>query len=134
MEFKDNTEEATFRTEVRDFIKSEISPELKDGSLAETGAYRGAFERMKGVRQKLASRGWIAAAWPKEYGGAGLSVMQQFIMNEEFAEARAPQVGGMGTSMIGPTLIIWCTAGVSGIVAPAIRAIRGLQTPQAMKT
>ena len=27
-------------------------------------------------------------------------------MNEEFAEARAPQVGGMGVSMIGPTLII----------------------------
>ncbi len=34
----------------------------------------------------------------------------------------------------GPTSIIWCTAGVSGIVAPAIRAMRGLQTPQAMTT
>ena len=34
----------------------------------------------------------------------------------------------------GPTLIIWWTAGVSGIDAPAIRAIRGLQTPQAMTT
>ena len=30
--------------------------------------------------------------------------------------------------------IIWWTAGVSGIDAPAIRAIRGLQTPQAMTT
>ena len=29
----------------------------------------------------------------------------------------------------GPTLIIWWTAGVSGIAAPAIAAIRGLQTP-----
>ena len=34
----------------------------------------------------------------------------------------------------GPTLIIWCTAGVSGIVAPAIRASFGLHTPQAMTT
>ena len=33
-------------------------------------------------------------------------------------------------SGIGPTLIIWCTIGVSGILAPAIRAIRGDQTPQ----
>jgi alkylation response protein AidB-like acyl-CoA dehydrogenase len=32
--------------------------------------------------------------------------MEQFIMNEEFAEARAMNVGGMGTSMIGPTIII----------------------------
>ena len=34
----------------------------------------------------------------------------------------------------GPTEIIWCTAGVSGIAAPAIRAILGLHTPQAMTT
>ena len=33
-------------------------------------------------------------------------------------------------SGIGPTLIIWCTIGVSGIRAPAIRASRGLHTPQ----
>ena len=32
---------------------------------------------------------------------------------------------------IGPKAAIWCTAGVSGIEAPAIAAIRGLQTPQA---
>ena len=34
----------------------------------------------------------------------------------------------------GPTLIIWWTAGVSGIAAPAISASRGLQTPAAMTT
>ncbi len=104
MNFKDSTEEAKFRTEVRSFIDTEIAAENKAGEL-ETGMYRGAFERLKGVRQKLSSRGWIAPAWPKEYGGAGLSVMEQFIMNEEFAENRVPPVGGMGTSMVGPTII-----------------------------
>ena len=34
----------------------------------------------------------------------------------------------------GPMSIIWWTAGVSGIEAPAMRAMRGLQTPQAMTT
>ncbi len=34
----------------------------------------------------------------------------------------------------GPMSIIWWTAGVSGIEAPAIFAIRGLQTPQAITT
>src|SRR3954452_22078485 len=34
----------------------------------------------------------------------------------------------------GPMSIIWCTAGVSGIVAPAIRASSGLHTPQAIAT
>jgi alkylation response protein AidB-like acyl-CoA dehydrogenase len=103
--FKDSTAEAAFRADVREFIAKEISSTLKEGDLFETGMYRNAFERLKDVRQKLATRGWIAAAWPKEYGGANLSVMEQFIMNEEFAENRVPQVGGMGVSMVGPTLI-----------------------------
>jgi hypothetical protein len=34
----------------------------------------------------------------------------------------------------GPMSIIWCTAGVSGIDAPAMRARRGLQTPQQITT
>ena len=34
----------------------------------------------------------------------------------------------------GPTLIIWCTAGVSGRLTPAMSAILGLHTPQAMTT
>ncbi|HZP57011.1 MAG TPA: acyl-CoA dehydrogenase family protein [Dehalococcoidia bacterium] len=106
MDFRDNPEEAAFRKEVRDFIKNEISSSVKETDLAETGMYRGAFERLKDVRQKLAKRGWIAPAWPKEYGGAGLSVKEQFIMNEEFAENRVPPVGGMGVSMVGPTLIV----------------------------
>ena len=34
----------------------------------------------------------------------------------------------------GPTSIIWWTAGVSGIDAPAMRAMRGLHTPHAITT
>ncbi len=105
MNFQDSTEEAAFRTEVKAFIKDELPSSAKDGDVMERGMYRGAFERLKGVRDKLASRGWIAPAWPKEYGGASLTVMQQFIMNEEFAQNRVPPVGGMGVSMVGPTII-----------------------------
>ncbi len=106
MNFKDNPEEAAFRAEVREFVEKEISHSVKEGGDGEAGLYgRPAQERLREVRQKLATRGWIAPAWPKEYGGASMSVMQQFIMNEEFAENRVPPVGGMGVSMVGPTLI-----------------------------
>ena len=104
MDFKDTTEQAAFRQEVRDFIKNEVKGDEQMEDM-ERGAYRGAFEKLKDLRGKLAKRGWIAPAWPKEYGGAGLDVMRQFIMNEEFAENRVPPVGGMGTSMVGPTII-----------------------------
>jgi len=48
----------------------------------------------------------VAPAWPKEYGGAGMSVMEQFIFNWEMAEARAPRPGGIATGFAGPTLIV----------------------------
>jgi len=134
MDFKDNTEEAAFRSEVREFLKTELPERFKDGALAETGMYRGAFEQLKDWRQKLAARGWIAPAWPKEYGGASLTVMQQFIMNEEFAENRVPPVGGMGVSMVGPTLITHGTEGqkkehLSRILSGEVQWCQGFSEP-----
>ncbi|NJD66114.1 MAG: hypothetical protein FIB00_12920 [Chloroflexi bacterium] len=104
MDFRDTPEQATWRNEVRTFLETEkpkIDPEMNQMEAMRRG---GGF--MKEWREELSRKGWVAPAWPKEYGGASLSVMEQFIMNEEFAEARAMNVGGMGTSMIGPTLII----------------------------
>jgi alkylation response protein AidB-like acyl-CoA dehydrogenase len=113
MDFNDTAEEQAFRNEVRGFLKGELPERFKGVAAAGMmgggeggGDVRSRFEELKEWRDKLSKKGWIAPAWPKEYGGAGLGVMEQFIMNEEFAEARAPMVGGMGTSMIGPTLII----------------------------
>ena len=112
MDFHDTPEEASFRKEVREFLKTELPERFRGmgtgmyGGGGARGDMRSRFEEMKEWRTKLSDKGWIAPAWPKEYGGAGFSVMEQFVMNEEFAEARAPQVGGMGTSMIGPTLVI----------------------------
>jgi len=100
MDFKDDAVQAAWRKEVRDFINSE-KPERTEGMPMERPT-RG----LSPWRKKLADKGWIAPAWPKEYGGAGLGTMEQFIMNEEFAEARVMGGGGMGTSMIGPTIII----------------------------
>jgi len=54
----------------------------------------------------LAKRGWVAPAWPKEYGGAGMSVMQQFVYNEEMARARAPRPNFLAIGLIGPTIIV----------------------------
>ncbi len=104
MNFKDTPEQAVWRTEVSTFLNAE-KPKSDPDATPQEMMMRGR-EMMKEWRGKLAAKGWVAPAWPKEYGGAGLSVMEQFIMNEEFAEARAMNVGGMGTSMIGPTIII----------------------------
>jgi len=130
MRLTDSPEEAAWRKTVRDFLQSEVPDALRpragqDPMAAMAAAFGGGGDQrgrpearaggagfqlaggpMGEWRQKLGAQGWIAPAWPKEYGGAGLSTMEQFILNEEFAEARAPQLGGMGVQMAGPTIII----------------------------
>ncbi|MGI8926071.1 MAG: acyl-CoA dehydrogenase family protein [Tepidiformaceae bacterium] len=102
MNFRDTPEEAAFRTEVRDFIAAE-APKVSVGrGSADPFAMTGSREFMK----KLADRKWIAPAWPIEYGGAGMSVMEQFIFNGELAEARAPRPFGIAVGFAGPTLIV----------------------------
>jgi alkylation response protein AidB-like acyl-CoA dehydrogenase len=128
MRLSDTPEEATWRAEVAEFLEKELPEEFKlrnrltespfvvnEGTSVEvTGQPKAAAGgsgflleggAMGEWREKLAQRGWIAPSWPKEYGGAGLTTMEQFILNEEFAEAGAPLMGGMGVSMVGPTLI-----------------------------
>ncbi len=128
MRLSDSPEEATWREEVRAFIREKLPQGLRaagragrDGGGGEeppaqgrpdtTARAGGSGFRMAGGmtgewRQSLVERGWIAPAWPKEYGGAGLDIMQQFIMNQEFAESGAPQMGGMSVGWAGPTIII----------------------------
>jgi alkylation response protein AidB-like acyl-CoA dehydrogenase len=102
MDFRDDPKQDAWRNEIRTFIEQEKPERSDEPPMME----RRRSPHLDAWRQKLAKKGWIAPAWPKEYGGAGLGVMEQFILNEEFAEARVPNVGGMGTSMIGPTIII----------------------------
>jgi len=97
VEFRDSPEEAAFRQEVRHFIAA-AKPPRADGEISP--------EEEQRWRERLAERGWIAPAWPKEYGGAGMTVMQQFIFNEEMALARAPRPDLISVSIVGPTLIV----------------------------
>jgi len=51
-------------------------------------------------------RGYTVPAWPTIYGGAGLSVEEAKILTEEMRSIKAPlPLVGMGTAMIGPTLL-----------------------------
>ncbi len=103
MNFKDTPVEAVWRKEVHSFLQTEMPAGLRDAD-GEGGLF-GRGPAMAEWRKRVAAKGWIAPHWPKEYGGAGMGAKDQFIMNEEFAEAEAPNVGGFGVMMIGPTLI-----------------------------
>jgi len=110
MDFRDTPEEAAWRQEVRAFAGAELPQSFKEDLRGQLYlGPRGLLWNHPDVqawRRSLVRRGWIAPSWPKEYGGAGLSVMEQFIMSEEFAEANAPRIDSNGVDMLGPTLIV----------------------------
>jgi alkylation response protein AidB-like acyl-CoA dehydrogenase len=101
VDFTDNAEEAAFRQVVLDFIAEHGEKGKGSGDLE--AAPR---ERLKAWREVLVERGWIAPAWPKEIGGAGLSIRQQFILNQELAEHGLSNVGGLGVNFFGPALLV----------------------------
>jgi len=106
MEFRDSPTDASFRAEVREFIAREMPDDLRAADDAVLGVGIGEDERERDWLRKLATRGWVAPAWPKEYGGAGMTVMQQFIFNEEMARARAPRPNFLAIGLAGPTIIV----------------------------
>ena len=140
MDFNDTAEEAAWRKEVRDFLNKEYPRDIGGGGAEGEGIFRSRSANQSPTMQKwrsaLSARGWVAPAWPKEYGGAGLDVKRQFIMNEEFAEFGAMNVGGFGTMMFGPTLIVHGTEEqkkehLPGILDGSVQWCQGWSEPNA---
>ena len=117
MDWSDSEEQAAFRAEVRGHIEATLPQRYRDDAASLHSRERPwEFDRgsddpeaQEAARQwtkALAERGWVAPHWPAEYGGAGLSPMEQFVFNQEMALAGAPRVGGGGVGLLGPTLIV----------------------------
>ncbi|MDE0691754.1 MAG: acyl-CoA dehydrogenase family protein [Gammaproteobacteria bacterium] len=57
-------------------------------------------------KERMVEKGWTAPTWPAEYGGGGLSHEEYMVLISEMRAIRARSpLGGMGLSLIGPTLI-----------------------------
>jgi alkylation response protein AidB-like acyl-CoA dehydrogenase len=150
MDWNDTPEQATFRSEVREFIQTKLPPRYRRDEDSEEGgeaAFYGwqtdrkseepeARQAAADWAKALSEQGWVAPHWPKEYGGASLSPMEQFIYNMEMAQAGATGVGGSGVSMLGPTLIVHGTDDqkqqhLSGILSGQVAWAQGYSEPGA---
>ena len=104
MDYRFTAEEEAFRSEIQTFLKAEV-PEDWDFDPFElredTWDFAHSFTR------KLAGKGWIAPAWPAEYGGQDLPFMKQVVLSEELAYFRAPNTAIIGINYAGPTLMVY---------------------------
>ena len=105
MRFQDSPELAEWRKHVRTFVNQNWH---SDDDLDEEGGIMGPDDstgRVSKWLDKLAEHGWLAPAWPKKYGGADMSVLEQFVLSSELHQVGAPTSRQM-LNLVGPTIML----------------------------
>lgn len=109
-----------FREEVRAFIAANVPPDWHGLGSLDTDAAKVFVEQW---RQVLAEHGYLAPAWPVEYGGGGLDRLRQVVLVEELAKAGLPASGSQdvfGIKMIGNLLLRYGTEAQKRYFLPRI--------------
>jgi alkylation response protein AidB-like acyl-CoA dehydrogenase len=96
-----SAEQRDFREEVRTWLAEHKPTEPRPSDAAGIRAYDTQWQRTQ------YDGGWAGISWPKEYGGRGLSLLEQLIWYEEYGRAglRSLDSTFVGLNHAGPTLI-----------------------------
>jgi alkylation response protein AidB-like acyl-CoA dehydrogenase len=105
MDLRFSAEDSAFRDEVRSWLTANVPTERRPKMGPEMREYDLGWQR------KLYEAGWGNVAWPTEYGGRDLPLIQQLIWFEEYARTgmRPIDVRFVGLAHAGPTLIARAT-------------------------
>jgi len=132
----------TYPPEAEDFrkvVRGWLEEHLPDGwfTLGVTLSDEDRREFNRTWTSTLFEGGWICAGWPTEYGGRGLSLLDQVVVHEEFARAGAPmRADFFGDTLVGPTILQWGTEEqkkefIPGILQGTISWCQGFSEPNA---
>lgn len=115
MDFDYTPEQEQLRADFRRRLEEVMTPERR---AAVAGLMEGG-EAVRECRRALGAAGLLGVAWPKEYGGAGLTALEQYIFNEEARRVNAP-LPMITLNTVGPTLIEYGTEEQRTTLLPAI--------------
>src|SRR6476469_6875626 len=111
MDLRATPGEAALRDEVRDWLRANLPWEYGKGLPPRFDDLGSEVAFLREWQGTLAGGRWVGVAWPSEYGGRGLGPAEHFVVQEELARARAPElVGRIGVNLAGPTLLAHGTA------------------------
>ena len=110
MDPRHGPEAEEFRTRIRKLIADNLPSGWQGIGAIESREEADAFvESWRGV---LAGNGLLGVSWPREYGGAGFTKVEQVVLVEELARVGVPNMGyndTFGIKMLGGTLLHWGT-------------------------
>ena len=114
----DHLPDEEFRMRFRAWLGENYPPEIRQD-------WRRPFRRIRGEvannwMRRLNDAGWRAPAWPREYGGMGLSFRKQLIYNEELEREGVARIIDLGETQLGPTLMKYGSEGQRAYYLPRI--------------
>jgi alkylation response protein AidB-like acyl-CoA dehydrogenase len=133
----------TFRAETRKWLEAHCPPEMREPVRDEDdifwGGRRATFKNaaQKAWFEACVAKGYTVPAWPREYGGAGLSPEEAKVLREEMNRINArPPLSSFGIWMLGPALLKFGTPGqkarfLNEIARGEIRWCQGYSEPGA---
>ncbi|MFI5507638.1 acyl-CoA dehydrogenase family protein [Mycobacterium sp. NPDC051804] len=115
MDFDYSPEQEQLRKDYRERLEAVMTPERRKSvaKLMEGG------DAMSECRRALGEAGLLGVAWPVEYGGSGLTALEQYIFGEEARRVNAP-LPMITLNTVGPTLIQYGTEEQKQKFLPAI--------------
>ena len=93
MDFTLTPEQQSFRDEVRSWLSRNLPADWSSKVQAASDVPREeAYDFLRQWQRKMYEAGFVGLTWPKESGGRGLTFMEEMILQEEMALAKAPPV------------------------------------------
>lgn len=102
MDLNYSPEELQFRDDVRGWLAANLPQDLRARVARHERLSKDDFRRWHGI---LAEKGWIAPAWPVEWGGPGWNEVERYLFEEECGYVGAPVLPRMGVVMCAPVLL-----------------------------
>jgi hypothetical protein len=95
------------RRELRSYFAALMTPERAE-ALATTAGEYGTADVYRETIAQMGRDGWLALAWPTQYGGQARSAMDQLIFTDEAVIAGAP-VPFLTINTVAPTIMVYGT-------------------------
>src|ERR1700694_3169470 len=116
MDFALTPEQTSFRDEVRSWLEKNLPKDWNNRMRVGSDVPRPeAYDFLRSWQRKRDGAGFMGRTWPKEYGCRGLTFMEEMILQEEIALAKAPPVLNiLAIGMAGPTITRYGTEGPKG--------------------
>jgi alkylation response protein AidB-like acyl-CoA dehydrogenase len=119
MDMAFSSADLAFRDEVRRFLDTALTPELRAGARATPTVFADP-DIGREWQRRLHQKGWLAYHWPREYGGTGWTATQRYLFEKECALADAPDLPVLGLKLLGAVLCAFGTPAQKSHYLPRI--------------